>query len=53
MYVLVETKALYVFLQTFGAPFWLDINIGRRVHPITRAFGPLGPRMQSPPAVIN
>ena len=50
---------LYVFMQKngkFGAPFSLNnVNIGRRVHPITRAVGNSDAGKASPPlpAVLN
>ena len=59
MYMLVGNMILYVFLQKngkFGAPFLLNnVNIGRRVHPITRAVGNSDAGKASPPlpAVLN
>ena len=59
MYILVGTMILYVFLQKngkFEAPFLLNnVNIGRRVHPITRAVENSDAGKASPPlpAVLN
>ena len=58
MYILVGTMILYVFLQKkgkFEALFLLNVNIGRRVHPITWAVENSDAGKASPPlpAVLN